>query len=173
MAGASRMLPQVLPPGLPASDEPFSGSYEIVWSIYIRCKSLQKLREVHIPALEALIGQPHGGQGWLYDNERYIENRNRSLKRIVAVKHVPGPYSDQMFVDFTKTLYSLSPYWTIQARLDHTHPHGVYVCASFKRESSQSEAPAIVDALVEFTPNFTASLGGESGRYLGSGRRLS
>ncbi|SFO86720.1 hypothetical protein SAMN03159463_03117 [Mesorhizobium sp. NFR06] len=60
MAGASR-LPQLLPPGLPASEEPFAGDYEIVWSIYIRCKSLQKLREVHIPALEALIGQPHGG----------------------------------------------------------------------------------------------------------------
>jgi hypothetical protein len=56
-------LPQLLPPGLPASEGPFADGYEIVWSVYIRCKSLQKLREVHIPALEAMIGQPHGGKG--------------------------------------------------------------------------------------------------------------
>ncbi|MBZ9858453.1 MULTISPECIES: hypothetical protein [unclassified Mesorhizobium] len=172
MAAVSR-LPQLLPPGLPASEEPFAGGYEIVWSVYIRCKSLQKLREVHIPALEALIGQPHGGNGWLYDNERYIKNRDRRLKRIIALKRVPGPYTDQILVDFMKTLYSLSSYWTIQARLDPSHPRGVYVCASFRSEPPPSETPAVVDAQVELEANFTDAMGGESGRYLGSGQRIS
>ncbi|MEW6631982.1 MAG: hypothetical protein AB1440_14000 [Pseudomonadota bacterium] len=166
-------LPQLLPPGLPASEEPFAGDYEILWSVYIRCKSLQKLREVHIPALEALIGQPHGGKGWQYDNERYIKNRDRSLKRIIALKRLPGPYSDQILVDFMKTLYSLSSYWTIQARLDSSHPRGVYVCASFKSETAPSETPAVVDAMVELEANFTEAMGGESGLYLGSGQRIS
>jgi len=172
MADVSR-LPQLLPPGLPASEEPFAGDYEILWSVYIRCKSLQKLREVHIPALEALIGQPHGGKGWQYDNERYIKNRDRSLKRIIALKRLPGPYTDQILVDFMKTLYSLSSYWTIQARLDPSHPRGVYVCASFKSETAPSETPAVVDAMVELEANFTDAMGGESGLYLGSGQRIS
>ncbi len=156
------------------TDGPFAGDYEIVWSIYIKCSNLQKLRTVHIPALEALIGQPHGGRGWHYDNERYIENRDRSLKRIVAVQRLPGPYTDQILIDFMKALYSLSSYWTIQARLDPSHPDGVYVCAScFKSGSSPSEAPAVVDAQVELEANFTDAMGGESGRYLDSGQRIS
>jgi hypothetical protein len=84
-------LPQLLPPGSPTSEKPFAGNYEIVWSIYVRCNNLQKLREVHIPALEALIGQPHGGEGWLYENENYNENRDRSLRRIIAVQGLDGP----------------------------------------------------------------------------------
>jgi hypothetical protein len=71
--------------------EAFRRHYEIVWSIYVRCNNLQKLREVHIPALEALIGQPHGGEGWLYENENYNENRDRSLRRIIAVQGLDGP----------------------------------------------------------------------------------
>lgn len=171
MAGGFR-LPQVLPPSLPTTDEAFTGDYEVIWSVYIRCNNLRKLRALHIPALEALIGQPHGGEGWFYENENYNENRDRSLKRIVAVKRLQGPYSEQILIDFTKTLYSLSSYWTIQARLNQSHPHGVYVCASFKRESSPSDAPAVIDALVELTPNFTDLMGGKSGRYFGPGRRI-
>jgi hypothetical protein len=49
-------MPQLLPPDLPNRDQPFAGDYEIVWSIYIRCGNLQKLRAVHIPALEAFFG---------------------------------------------------------------------------------------------------------------------
>ena len=166
-------LPQLLPPGLPQSEEPFTGEYEIFWSIYVRCNNTRKLREVHIPALEALIGQPHGGKGWIFDNENYIEDRDRSLKRIVAIQRLRGPYTEQFLVDFMKTLYSLSSSWIIQARLDPSHPHGVYVSARFQRETPASEAPAVVDALVEFEANLTDAMGGESGRYLGSGRRIS
>ncbi|WP_192360265.1 DUF317 domain-containing protein [Mesorhizobium mediterraneum] len=164
-------LPQLLPPGYPTSEEPFAGDYEIVWSIYFRCNNLRKLRDVHIPALEELIGQPHGGSGWVIDSENYIENRDRSLKRIVAVKRLEGPYIEQFLLDFMKRLYSLSPSWTIQARLSPSHPHGVYVCAHFSRETPASEAPAVVDALVELQPAFTGD--GQSGRYIGSGQRIS
>lgn len=75
----SRTIPQLLPPGRRESKEPFAGNYEIFWSIYIRCNNRRKLRELHIPALEALIGQPHGGKGWGLENEYYDENRDRSL----------------------------------------------------------------------------------------------
>lgn len=54
---------------------------------------------------------------------------------------------EQFLLDFMKTLYSLAPSWNIQARLNPLHPHGVYVCAHFSRETA-SEAPAVVDALV-------------------------
>jgi hypothetical protein len=161
-----------LPPGLPTSEEPFVGDYEIVWSIYIRCNNLQKLRAVHIPALEALIGQPHDGRGWVFDNENYVENHDRSLKRIVAVTRLEGPYTEQVLLHFMKRLYALSPSWTIQARLDPSHPHGVYVNARFQRETPTSDAPAVVDALVELEADFTSAMGGKSGRYLGSGRRI-
>src|SRR5690349_21525042 len=57
--------PRVLPPDLPKSDEAFICDYEVIWSIYIRCNNRQQLRAVHIPAFEALIGQPHGGECWL------------------------------------------------------------------------------------------------------------
>ncbi|MBZ9760285.1 hypothetical protein LB553_05270 [Mesorhizobium sp. CA8] len=166
-------MPQLLPPDLPTSDEAFAGDYEIVWSIYIRCGNLQKLRAVHLPALEALIGQPHGGKGWLYDNERYIENRDRSLKRIIAVQSVKGPYTDELLLDFMKTLYSLSSFWAIQARLNPSHPQGVYVSARFQRENPNSEAPAVVDALVELEANFTDAQGHAFGRSFGTTRRIS
>ncbi|CAN7463108.1 hypothetical protein [Mesorhizobium sp. LjNodule214] len=166
-------LPQLLPPGLPPSEEPFAGDYEIVWSIYVRCNNLQKLREVHIPAIEALIGQPEGGKGWLHDNENYIEDRDRSLKRIVAVQRLKGPYNDQFLIGLMKALYSLSSSWTVEARLNPSHPRGVYVSARFQRESPGSEAPAVVDALVELEANFTDSLGRKSGRHFGTTRRIS
>jgi hypothetical protein len=94
---------------LPTSDEAFTGDYEVIWSIYIRCNNLQKLRAVHIPALEALIGQPHGGEGWFYENENYNENRDRSLKRIVAAKRLPGPYTEQFLVDLMRAWTSRTP----------------------------------------------------------------
>jgi hypothetical protein len=131
-----RTIPQLLPPGWPESKEPFAGDYEIYWSIYIRCNNKRKLHEVHIPALEALIVQPHGGKGWVLEDEDYDENRDRSLQRIVALQRLNGPYNDRFLVDFMKTLYLLSPYWTIQARLDPSHPHGVYVNARFERETA-------------------------------------
>ncbi|TPN88532.1 hypothetical protein FJ987_01580 [Mesorhizobium sp. CU2] len=172
MADVSR-LPQVLPPGLPTSAKPFTGDYEICWSIYVQCTNLRKLREVHIPALEALIGQPHGGKGWLYENENYNESRDRSLKRIIAVQSVKGPYTDQLLLAFMKTLYSLSSFWTIQARLNPSHPQGVYVSARFQRENPGSEAPAVVDALVELEANFTDAQGHTFGRSFGKTRRIS
>jgi len=168
----ARSLPQILPPGLPASEKPFAGDYEIFWSVYIRCNNLKKLRDVHIPALEALIGQPDDGKGWTYDNETYIEDRDRSLKRIVAVQRLQGPYTEQFLLDFMQSLYSLSASWNIQARLNPSHPHGVYVCAHFSQETPVSEAPAVVDALVELGADLTSALGGESGHYIGSGRRI-
>lgn len=171
MPGSSGLPPQLLPPGLPTSEDPFAGDYEIIWSVYVRCNNLQKLRNVHIPALEALIGQPHDGRGWIIENESYNENRDRSLRRIVAVKHLGGPYTEQFLLDFMKTLYSLSPSWTIQARLNPSHPHGVYVCAHFSSETPAPQAPAVVDALIELTPAFTGE--GQSGRYIGSGQRIS
>jgi len=166
-----RTIPQLLPPGLRENKEPFAGDYEIYWSIYIRCNNKRKLREIHIPALEVLIGKPHGGKGWLLENEDYDEDRDRSLQRIVALQRLNGPYNDRFLVDFMKTLYSLSPYWTIQARLDPSHPHGVYVNARFERETAP-EAPAVVDAMVELEGSFTDAMGGESGRYLGTGQRI-
>ncbi|MDG4874402.1 hypothetical protein P9273_04720 [Mesorhizobium sp. WSM4935] len=166
-------MPQLLPPDLPNRDQPFAGDYEIVWSIYIRCGNLQKLRAVHIPALEALIGQLHGGKGWLYENENYNENRDRSLKRIIAVQGLKGPYTDQVFLSFIKTLYSLSSFWAIQARLNPSHPQGVYASARFQRENPGSEAPAVVDALVELQANFTDAQGGTFSRIFGTTRRIS
>lgn len=165
-------LPQLLPPGLPTSDEPFAGDYEICWSIYIRCTNLRKLRDVHIPAIEALIGQPHGGKGWLYENENYNENRDRSLKRMIAVQGLKGPYTDQLLLDFMKTLYSLSSFWAILARLNPSHPQGVYVSARFQRENPGSEAPAIVDALVELQANFTDAQGHTIRRSFGTAQRI-
>ncbi|MEZ2332979.1 hypothetical protein AB6802_24925 [Mesorhizobium sp. RCC_202] len=163
-------MPQLLPPGYQTTGEPFTGNYEVIWSIYIRCNNLQKLHKVHIPALEALIGQPHGGKGWTIEKE---EDSDPNLKRIIALQRLGGPYDDWFFLDFMKTLYRLAPVWRIQARLDPSHPHGVYVMARFQQEKPASAAPAIVDALVELEASFTDELGDESGRYLGSGQRIS
>jgi hypothetical protein len=163
-------MPQLLPPGYQATSEPFAGSYEIVWSLYIRCNNLQKLRKVHIPALEALIGQPHGDKGWTIEKE---EDSDPRLKRIVGLQRLGRPYTDQFLLDFMKTLYRLAPRWSIQARLDPSHPLGVYVVARFSQEAPGREAPAIVDAMVELEPDLTDAIGGESGLYLGSGQRIS
>ncbi len=46
---------------------------------------------------------------------------------IVALQRLKGPYNDRFLVDFMKTLYSLSPSWTIQARLDR---HILTACMS-------------------------------------------
>jgi hypothetical protein len=163
-------MPQVLPPGYQMSGKPFEGSYEIVWSIYIRCNNLQKLHKVHIPALEALIGQPHADRGWTVQDDD--EDSDPNLKRIVAVQRLRGPYKDQFFLDFMKTLYRVAPYWGIQARLDPAHPLGVYVMAQFNQKKPSSRTPAVVDALVELEADLTVGSGGESGRYLGSGQRF-
>ncbi|MDF3154049.1 hypothetical protein P3C58_18890 [Mesorhizobium sp. XAP10] len=56
----SEDMPSLFYPGMPERTEPWTGDYEILWSIYIRCNNRQKLHRVHIPALEAIIGQPHG-----------------------------------------------------------------------------------------------------------------
>jgi hypothetical protein len=165
--------PQIPPSDLPTNEEPLAGDYEIVWSIYVKCNNLQKLREVHIPALERLIGQPHGGEGWLYENENYNENRDRSLKRIIAVQGLKGPYTDQLLLDFMKALYSLSSFWAIQARLNPLHPQGVYVSARFQRENPGSEAPAVVDALVELQASLTDAQGHNVNRIFGTTRRIS
>jgi hypothetical protein len=162
-------MPQLLPPDYQTTGEPFTGSYEIMWSIYIRCNNLQKLHKVHIPALEALIGQPHGGKGWTVEKD---EDSDPNLKRIIAVQRLAGPYDDRFLLDFMKTLYRLAPFWRIQARLDPSHPHGVYVMAQFHQKKPSSIAPAVVDALVELEASFTDEPGGESGRYLGSGQRI-
>ncbi|MBZ9794700.1 hypothetical protein [Mesorhizobium sp. ES1-4] len=164
-------IPQLLPPGWRESEKTFAGNYEIFWSLYIRCNNMRKLRKIHIPALEALIGQPHGGKGWVFEDEDHNEDRDRSLQRIVAVQRLNGSYNNQFLLDFMQTLYSLSPSWTIQARLDPAHPKGVYVNARFARETAP-EAPAVVDAMVELEGSFTGAIVGESGRYLGTGQRI-
>ncbi|MBN9255219.1 MULTISPECIES: hypothetical protein [unclassified Mesorhizobium] len=163
-------MPQLFPPGYQTTGEPFTGNYEIMWSIYIRCNNVQKLHKVHIPALEALIGQPHGGKGWTVEKD---EDSDPNLKRIIALQRLAGPYDDRFLLDFMKTLYRLAPFWRIQARLDPSHPHGAYVMARFSQDAPGSEPPAVVDVQVELMANFTDAMGGESGRYLGSGQRIS
>lgn len=49
----SEDMPQLFHPGMPERTKPWTGDYEIVWSIYIRCNNRQKLRRVrsdHWPA---------------------------------------------------------------------------------------------------------------------------
>ncbi|RNJ41232.1 hypothetical protein B5V01_04765 [Mesorhizobium erdmanii] len=43
---------------MPERTEPWTGDYEILWSIYIRCNNRQKLHRVHIPALETIMASP-------------------------------------------------------------------------------------------------------------------
>jgi len=71
-----------------------------------------------------------------------------------------------------KTLYSLSSFWAIQARLNPSHPQGVDVSARFERETPGSEAPAIVDALVELQANSTDAQGRTIRRSFGTTRRI-
>lgn len=171
MPRRSRDLLQLLPPGLPELHDPFTGNYEIYWSVYVRCANRRKLREVHLPALDAAIGQPYGPRRWHYEKEEYSPEPDPNEHRLVAVEQTKSPYSDALLVGFMARLYALAPDWRIQARLDASHPHGIYLSAMHIRQTPGNKAPAIVDVLAEFEADMT-ELDPSSKRYLGSGRPL-
>jgi len=147
---------QLFPPGMPDLTEPWAGEYEIVWDIYIRCNNRQKLRRVHIPALEAIIGAPHGGRGW----NIWKEKENPEEARLFTVERLTRPYSDDMVISLLRKLYALKPkFWEVSAQLDKAAPYGVYVCALYAERESASGVPAISSAMVELT----AALGDKMG----------
>lgn len=158
-------LPQLLVPGLPQRSTPWTGGYEVVWSIYIRCNNKQKLHRVHIPALEAIIGQPHGGRGWTVEKEEY----NPGEIRLMTVERLAGPYSGALLLSLLKKLYALRSAWNIVARLDEEHPHGVYVQATHVGMHPDSAAPAVSNAMVELQPDFSTLIDGQMSRSSGSG----
>lgn len=162
----SKSIPQLFYPGMPERTEPWTGDYEIVWSIYIRCKNMQKLRRVHIPALEAIIGQPHGGRGWAIEKE---EDNPEEL-RLMAAETLAGPYSDAMLLSLLGKLYALKPYWHLTARLNGEHPLGVYAMATYEEKKPGSAAPAVSNVMVELQPDFSSLIDGETSRHSGSGK---
>lgn len=145
-------LPQLVPPGSPSSNEPISGSYEICWSVYIQCSNRQKLREVHIPALNEVIGEPHGPRTWSYVKEDHLgPDRDPNEHRIVAVEQIDGPYTDHFAIELFKRLYALKSDWRITARLDQRNKSGVYMMARHTSPPGNA-APAVTDVLVELQP---------------------
>ena len=157
---------QLFYPGMPERTEPWTGAYEIVWSIYIRCTNRQKLRRVHIPALEEIIGQPHGGRGWLIEKEDY----NPEELRLMTTESLAGPYSDAMVLSLLRKLYALKPQWTLTARLNAEHPGGVYVMAVYVEKEPSSAVPAVSNVMVELQPDFSCLIDGRTSRRSGSGK---
>lgn len=162
----SRNIPQLFYPGMPERTEPWTGDYEIVWSIYICCNNRQKLHRVHIPALEAIIGQPHGGRGWVIEKE----DDNPEELRLMATETLAGSYSDGMLLSLLRQLYALKPYWNITARLNAEHPHGVYVMATYAEKEPSSAAPAVSNVMVELQPDFSCLIDGSTSHRSGSGK---
>lgn len=161
-----RNIPQLFYPGMPERTEPWTGDYEIVWSIYIRCNNRQKLRRIHIPALEAIIGQPHGGRGWVIEKE----DDNPEELRLMAAEILAGSYSDAMLLSLLRKLYALNPYWHITARLNAEHPHGVYVMATYAEKEPGSAVPAVSNVMVELQPDFSSLIDGSTSHRSGSGK---
>jgi|GEM_PF-6114584 len=156
-------------PGMPELFGVWAGDYEIVWSIYIRCSNRQKLRRVHIPALEAIIGQPHSGRGWTIEKEE----DNPGEIRLMTVEPLVGPYSDTMLLSLLKKLYALKSEWHLTARLDAGHSYGVYVCARYVERRPDSMVPAVSNVMVELEPDFSTLIDGEVSRSSGSGKPFS
>jgi hypothetical protein len=153
-----RRYAQLFYPGMPERTEPWTGDYEIVWSIYIRCNNRQKLRRVHIPALEAIIGQPHGGRGWVIEKE----NNNPEELRLMATEILAGSYSDAMLLSLLRKLYALKPHWHLAARLNAEHPRGVYVMATYSESEPSSAVPAVSNVMVELQPDFSRLIDGSA-----------
>lgn len=147
----SDKFPQILHPEMAERTAAWGGDYEVVWSIYIQCNNRDKLRRVHIPALENLIGRPHGGRGWSIERE----DGNSNEMRLMTAGPLTGPYSETMLLSLLKKLYALKPDWRIMARLDEEHPRGVYVCARYAQAQPDGTAPAVSDVMVELQPNFS------------------
>lgn len=164
---------QLLPPGPPVPETPFSGDYDVRWSVYIRCSNRRKLREVHIPALDRAIKEPHGPRTWIYEREEPIEpaERNPNEHRIVALEKISGPYRDSLLSDLMRRLYNLAPNWNITARLDEDDPRGIYLMARHVKQDPGNKTPAVVDVLVELEPDW-ASIDPSVGRCLGSGQPI-
>ncbi|MBB6469518.1 hypothetical protein HNQ96_005408 [Aminobacter lissarensis] len=162
----SEDMPQLFYPGMPERTEPWTGDYEIVWSIYIRCNNRQKLRRVHIPALEAIIGQPHGGRGWVIEKE----NSSPEELRLMATEILAGPYSDAMLLSLFRKLYALKPHWHLTARLNAEHPRGVYVMAAYAEKEPSSAVPAVSNVMVELQPDFSSLIDGGTSLRSGSGK---
>lgn len=161
----SEEMPQLFPPGTPERTEPWTGDYEIIWSIYIRCSNRQKLRRVHIPSLEAIIGQPHGGRGWVIEEE----NDNPGEVRLMATEILAGSYSDAVLLSLLGKLYALKPHWHITARLNAEDARGVYVMANYAEQGPSSAVPAVSNVMVELQPDHSCLFDGRTSRHSGSG----
>jgi hypothetical protein len=164
-----KKLPQMFYPGMPELSQPWTGDYEVVWSIYLRCNNKQKLNRIHIPALEAIIGQPHGGRGWVIEKE----SENPDEVRLMTIEVLSGPYSVVMLTALLSKLYALRTEWRIAARLDEEHPHGVYVCAIYTEGQSDGSVPPVSNAMVELQPDFSPLIDGETARLSGTGKPFS
>lgn len=142
------------PPGLSTPRAPFSGGYDISWSVYIRCANRRKLREVHLPALDAILREPYGARTWHVVLDDNVTQGDPHQHRIVAIEKLKGPYDVQYLVSLMTRLYAFTDTWHITARLDPAHPLGVYVWARTSL-TQQHEPPAIVDVSVELEADFS------------------
>lgn len=73
----------------------------------------------------------------------------------MTVERLARPFFDALLLSLLKKLYALRPNWSIGARLDEDHPHGVYVHATHVERRPDSAAPAVSSAMVELQPDFS------------------
>ena len=118
--------------------------FHIWWSVYVRCKNMQKFRRVHLPAIEARVGVPE--MGWEIGREP--DNPNET--RMVTYTNHEASSKDEgaaLLAGLAGRLYAGR--WELSGLSTLTGDCDLYLFAQASAPQSSHEPPALTEMLLE------------------------
>ena len=118
--------------------------YQIIWSIYIAGKNVQKVRNKHLPAVNQAIELPD--KKWTV----YTEEYNPDEVRMFGESHYEGLEKQDMALCYFRWLSQLANgQWNIVGLQTIHQERALYLMGTFQTSTPKSAAPAVTNAMVE------------------------
>ncbi|MGO4684623.1 hypothetical protein [Hyphomicrobium sp. 2TAF46] len=130
------------------------------WSIYVRSTNPRKLKEVHLPPIEAALD---GTQfGW----QSVVEDENTTLTRFINYQNLEGATVTDVVTPVLRRAYRLANGWTIHGLFDLNLDELHSVIGGWNSKKASRWPPALESMMFEISPGEISGMGEDGGREI-------
>lgn len=129
------------------------------WSIYVRTKFEYKLRERHLPPINAALGDLEFA--W----DVISENESPDLLRLINYQNLEAETSSGIILPVIERAYKLANGWTILGLSQLSEDNLTHVMGTWAAKKPTSAAPALESMIFEIEPGHIGGMTDEGGWF--------
>lgn len=135
------------------------GAY-VRWNIYVRTGSIEKLKKVHLPAIDDRV------QATEFAWQIVKEDENAGLFRAINCQNLSADTVSGVIVPVLERAYSLADGWTIYGLGDLGTNSLTHIFGSWSMKVPNNRPPAIESMVFEIEPGFISGMTHDEGWQL-------